>query len=318
VSQSKARLRAVASSLAGSLLLVGLATLTSAPQAGAAEGALAATTGSTCAGTTPPVAPPSGQWTCTFDDEFNGTALDTTLWQPTLSSTSSYRAGPMGTRVCYENDPRTLSESGGSLNLSVVAAAKSFTCKGIKQSFNTRYIGGMVDSMGLFSQQYGYFQVRAKLPPQTVPGVQETLWLYPENETLYGPWPDSGEIDFGEFYSKYPNNDIPVVHFPGSKQDPNATNNYCTITGVSTAGQWNTYSVMWTPTTITTYFNGVTCFADNYWKYVTYPDKAPEPFTQPFFINLTQTLGIYPNTFHSWTTPLPATTNIDYVRVWQY
>jgi hypothetical protein len=176
----------------------------------------------------------------------------------------------------------------------------------------------MVDSMGIFSQQYGYFQARVQLPAQTTPGVQETLWLYPENETLYGPWPDSGEIDFGEFYSKYPNNDIPVVHFPGSKQDPNATNNFCTQTGVATAGQWNTYGVMWTPTTITTYFNGMPCFTDTYQPYVTYPDKAPAPFTQPFFLNLTQALGVYPNAFHAWTTTLPATTKVDWVRAWQY
>jgi beta-glucanase (GH16 family) len=186
-------------------------------------------------------------------------------------------------------------------------------------SFWTKYVGGMVDSIGLFSQQYGYFQARVGLPAQSTRGVQETLWLYPENETLYGPWPDSGEIDFGEFYSKYPNLDVPVVHYHGSTQDPNATNNNCAIAGATTAGQWHTYAVMWTPTTITTYYDGVTCFTDTYAPYVTYPDKAPEPYTQPFFLALTQALGIgTSNGFQSWTTPLPVTTKVDWVRVWQY
>ena len=30
-----------------------------------------------CSGSTPPVAAPAGGWQCTFDDEFNGTSLDT-------------------------------------------------------------------------------------------------------------------------------------------------------------------------------------------------------------------------------------------------
>ncbi len=324
--QSTTRRRTAALAVAGTVLglttMAGLTTLagpvSGPPPAGAATHALHATS-SACSGTTPPIASPSGQWSCSFDDEFNGTTLDTTKWTAMLTSMSSYYTGPTGSHVCYENDPRTVSESGGYLNLSIISQAKAFSCKEIRSAFSTKYVGGMVDSMGLFSQQYGYFQVRAAMPAQSTPGLQETLWLYPENETLYGPWPDSGEIDFGEFYSEYPNNDIPVVHYPGSNRDPNATNDYCTQTGVTTAGQFNTYAVMWTPTTITAYFNGVPCITDTYAKYVAYPDKAPEPYTQPFFLNLTAALGNGSgNTFKASTTPLPATTKVDWTRVWSY
>jgi hypothetical protein len=44
---------------------------------------------------------------------------------------------------------------------------------------------------------------------------------------------------------------------------------------------------------------------------------APAPFDQPFFIALTQALGVGTNSFNPATTPLPATTSIDYVRVWK-
>ena len=318
VSQSTSRRRTAACALAGSLLLAGLTAAAGATSAGAAQHALHATA-STCTGTTPPIASPSGQWSCTFDDEFNGTSLDTSKWQPMLTSNSSYHTGPSGSYVCYRNDPRTISESGGYLNLSVISTGKAFQCNEIMHSFWTKYVGGMVDSMGLFSQQYGYFQARVQLPAQSIRGLQETLWLYPENETLYGPWPDSGEIDFGEFYSSYPNLDVPVVHYHGSTRDPNATNDNCAIAGETTAGQWHTYAVMWTPTTITTYYDGVTCFTDTYAPYVTYPDKAPDPYTQPFFLALTQALGFgTTNGFQSWTTKLPVTTRVDWVRVWQY
>ena len=33
-----------------------------------------------------------------------------------------------------------------------------------------------------FSQTYGFFEVRAKFPNVTVPGLQSTLWLWPVNK----------------------------------------------------------------------------------------------------------------------------------------
>jgi len=111
---------------------------------------------------------------------------------------------------------------------------------------------------------------------------------------------------------------VPVVHYPGSQDDPDATNDYCTIAGAQTAGQFNTYALLWTPTTITAYFNGVPCITDTYGSYVTSPDTSPEPFNQPFFMSFTAALGIGTNAFQPGTTPLPATTQIDYMRVWQY
>jgi beta-glucanase (GH16 family) len=266
----------------------------------------------------PPVAPPSGSWTCTFDDEFEGTSLNTAVWQPQLTATSDYYTGAAPNQVCYVNNSKTISESGGYLSVSIVQVPQ-FTCDGIDgDDFTTEYEGGMVTSYQLFSQEYGYFQASAEMPASTINGLQETLWMYPENETKYGPWPDSGEIDYGEFYSEYPNNDIPVVHYPGSANDPNATNDYCTIANTPTAGQFNTYALMWTPTTITAYFNGKACIVDNYSSYVTSPDTAPEPFNQPFFMAFTAALGINTDAFEPGTTPLPATTKIKYMRVWQY
>ncbi len=279
-----------------------------------------ALTSGPCAGTTPPVAPPAGAWTCTLDDEFNSTSLDPSKWSPMLTYGSAYMTGTPGSAVCYVDNPDTISESGGTLNLSVDQASEPFACRGTISSDHTSYEGGMVISYQKFSQDYGYFEVRAAMPATSVPGLQETLWLYPEQEGLYGPGEDSGEIDFGEFYSLYPNLDIPVIHYPGSQNDPNATTDTCSIAGDTPAGQFNTYALLWTPTSMTTYYNGVACMTDVYAPYVTNPDTAPEPFNQPFFLAFTAAFGsgITGAQFHPGETPLPATTQIDYVRVWQY
>jgi beta-glucanase (GH16 family) len=293
---------------AGTGLGSGTSTTTSAPTGSdpAAE----------CSGSTPPVAPPSGGWQCTFDDEFNGDALDTSKWQPQLSSTSGYTTGALPDLVCYVDDPDTISESGGTLNLSVVQTPTTQACGQAQTPFE----GGMVSSYQIFTQRYGFFEARAKLPASTLDGLQETLWLYPENQTLFGPFPDSGEIDYGEFYSEFPTTDIPVVHFPGSQDDPNATNDYCSIAGTATAGQFNTYALLWTPTTITAYFNGMPCITDNYAPYVASPDAAPGPFNQPFFMAFTSALGYGSDSPVGQDTSqeLPATMSLDWMRVWQY
>jgi len=177
----------------------------------------------------------------------------------------------------------------------------------------------MLSSYQLFSQEYGYFEVRAALPSSDAPGLQETLWLYPEDEHLYGPWPDSGEIDYGEFYSSDPSADVPVVHYPGSDSDPDARTVGCTIDGVSPTGQFHTYALSWTPTTLTMYDDGVPCLVDHYQPHVTSPDTAPEPFDQPFFLAFTAALGLSgEDAYDPALTQLPATTRIDWVRVWQY
>ena len=125
---------------------------------------------------------------------------------------------------CYVDNPNTISESGGYLYLSAVKVP-TFNCVG---NYTSQYETGMVTTRSLFTQTYGAFEVNAKLPVSTAPGLQETFWLYPQNMT-YGKWPASGEIDFAEFYSQYPNLDVPYIHYNYSSSDPNVTSYNCDI-----------------------------------------------------------------------------------------
>lgn len=169
----------------------------------------------------------------------------------------------------------------------------------------------MVTTYGLFSQTYGAFEVRAEVPPSVVEGLQETFWLYPQSLTGYGTWPDSGEIDFAEFYSEYPTLDVPYIHYNQAGYDPNVTAYNCVIV----PGTFNTYDVVWSPGTISVLYNGHLCLTDH--PTPAAPLNSPQPFNQPFFIALTQALGVFTNNYTPGVTQLPATTLVDYVRAWQ-
>jgi beta-glucanase (GH16 family) len=282
--------------MAGTVALLVTTALMVAPADGLTSKAGAAATTATapnCQGSTPLGI--SGNWTCSFDDEFNGTSLNTSLWTPQLTSNSLYVAGD----DCYVNNPNTISESGGYLNLSAIKVPADTPCIG---SYEPPYETGMVTTRSAFTQTYGAFEVNAKLPAATVKGLQETFWLYPQNLT-YGAWPASGEIDFAEFYSLYPGYVVPYVHYNYTTSDPHAYN-ACTIN----QGQFNTYGLQWTSTTLTTYVNGTPCLTDT-WLH------GPAPFNQPFFIALTQALGVNSDALTS-STPFPDTTQINWVRAW--
>ena len=282
--------------------------------------------------TSPPVDPgcggavllkPDGSaWQCTFDDEFDGTSLNRDNWlvqtaPPTADGTSA---------ACFVDSPNNVAVSGGVLQLTARRESTPFACKTQNTTYTAQVTSGSVMSYTKFSQAYGRFEVRAKLPATTIQGLQETLWLWPDNATKYGAWPLSGEIDFGEFYSPYAGWNIPFIHYNYLQ----STANWLTNTNVYTAlpapnnqpgmvcsydtAAFNTYTVIWQPGRITLQVDGENCIVDNY-SAVGLSGAAP--FDQPFFMALTQGLGVGNNAYVDGLTPLPATTQVDYVRVWK-
>lgn len=251
-------------------------------------------------------------WTCSFADEFSGSSLNTSRWSPITTATSGLTDGG----DCYVNSPRNISVSGGYLHLTVRQESAPFTCTSPYGSFTSQYTSGSVTTAGKFAQTTGLFAVRAAFPPSVVAGLQSSLWLYPQTAG-YGAWPNSGEIDIAEQYSQLPDRVIPYVHYAydPSLIDPLTnlnvvTNNYCLISDVTT---FHTYQVEWDPGTITVSYDGQVCLVDNYQS----AQGGTAPFDQPFFMTLTQALGIGGNAVQPGVTPLPATTTVDWVHIWK-
>jgi beta-glucanase (GH16 family) len=294
--------------------IAGLATLALVPLSltlsGSATSAAATTpTTTTCDGA--PAGIP-GNWQCSFDDEFNGNALNTKVWTVQKTSNSGYHSGP----ECFVDTPANINESYGNLNLTVRKEAAPFNCAGPPGygSYESQYTSGMVTTYKTFAQTDGVFEVRAEIPPAAAKGLQESFWLYPEAlGKAIGPLQTNGEIDIAEMFSQYPTLAIPTIHNNQLLLKPNATNDHCTITNAST--QWHTYGLVWTPTSMSIVYDGQTCLVDNFSSQSFL--GMTQPFNQPYFISLTQALGIGTNAFVPGTTQLPATTHIDWVRVWK-
>ncbi|GAA4818530.1 family 16 glycosylhydrolase [Nocardioides caeni] len=297
----------VARGVAALVLLTLLALLPGLP--GGPTGAGAAPPprpGAGCGGGVAAVQSTDGTWTCRFFDEFSGKSVDTAKWMVQRTWATGWHSGA----ECYVDDRDNVRVSGGTLQLTARKEAAPFTCSMPDGSdYQTQVTSGMVTTYNRLHQTYGRWEIRAKFPDVTTPGVHSALWMFPRY-SAYGAWPASGEIDIAEFYSSVPDRAIPYVHYASDGTDPNMTSWSCFIDRT----QFHTYRLDWTRTTITISIDGKVCLR-NSWSPAA-PLTKPAPFDQPFFLALTQALGIGQNAYSAQGTALPATTQVDWVRVW--
>ena len=60
----------------------------------------------------------------------------------------------------------------------------------------TDYASVLLSTFDHWTQRYGYFEARMKLPRAA--GVWPAFWMMPTEENPYGQWPKCGEIDIAE------------------------------------------------------------------------------------------------------------------------
>jgi beta-glucanase (GH16 family) len=249
--------------------------------------------------------PTGGTWSCTFVDHFGGYALNSAKWAPMTTALTGVR-----THECRVARRPNVNVSWGTLKLVVRKEYKKFWCATPGGGYYTQYTGGNVASKDRFSQTYGRFEIRAAFPAAKVAGLHSALWMWPDKQYYGGNW-RSGEIDIAEFRTFHPNYVVPAVHYVGEADDAYSTTWKC---AVYRPEAMHLYALEWTPKTLTIKYDGRTCLVNN-WQ----PDAPltkPAPFNRPFFMILTQSLGVGANDFSAYKTPLPATMRVDWVKVW--
>jgi hypothetical protein len=188
----------------------------------------AVTTGST--GTTGSTATPDssgpvgvpGSWTPTFDDEFDGTSLDTNMW-----STSWFNGGTMNNT---STSPANVSVANGILTLTL-------SSQSVGALVSTNPSGGAGTG---FQMTYGYIEARI-LFSGSGSGCNDWPAFWTDGQS----WPQDGEIDIAEGLGTLTSN----YHSNAGASNSN------TIPG-SWCGTWHTYGVDREPGTNTIYWDG--------------------------------------------------------------
>lgn len=172
-------------------------------------------------GTSPPGA---GPWNLVFDDEFNGSSLDTAAWAPLWFSNGSNQNGTT-------MESSNVSVSGGNLNLELAS-------NGTGALVSTNPSDGVAGHRG-FQFSYGYVEARIYLPASG-----STVANWPAFWTDGQSWPADGELDVVEGLSGQA-----CFHFHSSSGGPG---------GCATGGfaGWHTFGADWEPGKVTYYYDG--------------------------------------------------------------
>lgn len=244
-------------------------------------------------------------WECSFVDDFDGDAFDPTRW----IAQETYFSGMTNGTACYVKSPSTVSVSGGQLHLSAVKLAEAFTCRSPFGDFSTDRAVGGITTKGRFSQAYGRFEVRARMPHLRVQGAHSAIWMFPDARK-YGAWPLSGEIDIAEWYSALPRRVYPSVHYVDGLRNVHTGHDGV----IDNASDFHTYAVEWTPRTMRFYYDDTLTF-EHAWTPLA-PLLGSQPFDQPFNVVLNQAWGGLWNAPTA-DTPDRVTMTVDWVRVWK-
>jgi hypothetical protein len=156
-----------------------------------------------------------------------------------------------------------------------------------------KYTSGVITTQPSFSQLYGYFEMRAKLPRGK--GAWPAFWLIPADSS----WPP--EIDVLESFGD-PGR-ISITAHTKVKADRKAG------TGASiTPDEFHVFSVAWDPKQLIWYVDGREIKRQ----------KTPSDFTKPLFMIANVALGGGSAGMPNASTPFPMRMSIDYIRAYRF
>jgi beta-glucanase (GH16 family) len=245
--------------------------------------------GASCGGTTTPA--PTG-WTLAWQDEFNGTALDTSKWNIEVNGDG----GGNNELQYYTARPENVRVTGG--NLVIEARKESYGGKG--------YTSGRITTQNKASWAFGRMEARMKIP--TGKGTWPAFWMLGNSISSAG-WPASGEIDIMEHI-----NTEAFIHGTIHWADQNNNHaSYGNPSGSIDFSQFHVYAVEWDTAAIRWYVDGVKFNEAN----ISGGINGTSEFQSPFFLLFNLAVGgDWPGGPDA-STVFPNQMLVDYVRVYR-
>ncbi|MCM3619005.1 carbohydrate binding domain-containing protein [Sutcliffiella horikoshii] len=255
-------------------------------------------------------------WQLVWEDNFEGSELDQSKWSfdtgnGFVQPDGNYVPGWGNEELQYYSEDNVIIEDG-----KLVLTGKNEAASDEHGTYN--YTSGKVHTQGKFSQKYGKFEAKIKLPGGQ--GYWPAFWMMPE-EDKYGGWAASGEIDIMEAAGAHLDKVGGAIHYGG--QWPNNTytaKDYHFAQG-SDITDYNIYSVEWEPGEIRWYVNGELYQTLNNWSSVNGDNATkysyPAPFDQEFYLILNLAIGGWYGGNPDGSTEFPGKMEIDYVKVYE-
>lgn len=209
---------------------------------------------------------PTGQ-NVVWSDEFNGTKLDTSIW--------NYERGNLNVNneaEYYTSDPANISVNGGYLQITALHSP-NYNNSG----FN--YTSARINTSGKYSFTYGRIDIRAKIPGD--PGTWPALWLLGNNIGTVG-WPACGEIDMMEAaINTWGLNVVGSSLHWGTSANRHDTNKKLQVSGATS--DFHVYSMDWRKDHIAFYVDGI--------KIDSLANNSGTAFNLPFFFIFNVAVG---------------------------
>jgi len=244
----------------------------------------------------------SSQWTLTFEDDFDGPAGE--------APCSSHWARDLGGWGFGNNELQCYTDGAANSFLDghgcLVIEARNEAATDAKGN-DRAYTSARLKTQGIFSQTYGKFEARMKLPQGQ--GIWPAFWLLGNAIDTTG-WPECGEIDIMESIGPHPKTLYGTLHGPGYCGGENLQGSIHVEEPLSE--NFHVYGLEWEPGQLHWCFDGL-C-------YRTIAEDESQgrgwPFDEPFFVVLNLAIGGYWPGPPDSTTTFPQRLWVDYVRVW--
>lgn len=146
------------------------------------------------------------EWLLTWEDNFEGETLDETKWNYAIGNGHTEGIPGWGNEEKQFHQPDNVWVEDGKL---IIEGRQ----EQVSDEYGTYdYTSGLIDTRGKFSQKYGKFEARMKLPAGQ--GYWPAFWMMPEHD-VYGGWAASGEIDIMEAAGSRLNRIGGAIHYGG-------------------------------------------------------------------------------------------------------
>ena len=252
---------------------------------------------------------PQGYTELYWSDEFDGDKLDKGNW--------TYETGN-GSGGWGNNEAEYYTDSNDFVSDGVLTIRAKAENRG-----NFNYTSTRIKTQNKVHFTYGYVEARISLP--VVTGMWPAFWMMP-NDSVYGGWPHSGEIDIMEADCGYEFGTSCAIHYSltgGSHTYDTGYNNMRTRDYQSSITEFHVYKLDWQEDMISVYVDDrlIKEFPQRMWSTASVSkDENPiAPFDQEFYIILNMAVGgnyvkgnIPDGDFTS------AEMIVDYIRVYTY